>query len=351
MKAIKNLIESIKVKNKFKKKICFFLGNTKKKESRRYFFTPIRENKNFIFFGAVVYNNSISRKILKNIDGKVDFIFVDIEKKIKSKDKTLKLVNIERVAKDVVKKSKLYVYKANDLAVSATETLLNNFFLKDKRGLGGKKLLILGIGNIGFKLALKFVESGSIVYIFRRKKNLLNIFAKTINKIKPKGTISKVKVLNRTPNDLSFYDIVISSADRNNIINFNQVKNISKKTILIDVGKGNFSNEATRYLEEKNMIIYRLDTTSSYFSYLENVVFTQNQYKKIKFKKKIKNFKFVSQGIVGQKNDIIVDNIITPKKVLGVCDGEGGLFSLNFNEKNKLIKNINKISKLKLAYD
>ena len=149
--------------------MCFFLGNTKKLENRKFFFTPIRENENFIIFGAIVYSDQIAKKILKVIDGKIDMILVDIEKKIQAKNKTDDIVNIERSAKDVVKKSKLYIYKANDLAVSAAETLLSNLFLKDKRGLGGKKILIVGVGNIGFKLALKFVESGSKIFICSKK--------------------------------------------------------------------------------------------------------------------------------------------------------------------------------------
>ena len=42
--------------------------------------------------------------------------------------------------------------------------------------------VIFGIGNIGFKLALKFVESGSLVYIFRRKKNYLLILLRLLIK-------------------------------------------------------------------------------------------------------------------------------------------------------------------------
>ena len=351
MKEIKKLIQSVKSRNRSNRKVFFFLGNTKKSENKRYFFTPIRESKNFIFFGAVVYNDNICKKILRYIDGKVDFVLVDIEKKVISKNKRLGLVNIERSAKDVIKKSKLHVYKANDLAVGAAETLLNNLFLKDKRGLGGKKLLIFGVGNIGFKLALKFVESGALVYIFRRQKKLLLNFANTINKIKPEATISRVKILKVIPKDLSKFNIIISSTDNNDVIKMNQIEKVTKKNILIDVGKGNFSKDATNYLDKKNIIIYRLDTTSSYFSYLENIIITNSLQSHVKFKRKIKKFKFIRQGIVGQKNDIIIDNINLPKKILGICDGEGGLYAHGQIEKLKIRNLINKNLKLKLKYD
>ena len=175
--------------------------------------TPVRENRHFIFFGAIVYNESVAKKILQIIDGLVDIILVDIEKKVKSKSKSLGLVNIERSAKDNVKKSKLYVYKANDLTINAAETLLFNLFLNDKRGIGGKKILIIGVGNIGFKLALKFVETGSEIYIYRRNQTILKKIQQTINFIKPEGTRSIVKSLKKLPENLDYFDVVISAAN------------------------------------------------------------------------------------------------------------------------------------------
>lgn len=350
MKELEKLINTIK-KKKTKKKICFFLGNTKKSENKIFFFTPIRENRNFIFFGAIVYSDQIAKKILRIVDGKVDIILVDIEKKVISKNKRKSLVNIERTAKDITRKSKLYIYKANDLAVNATETLLFNLFLSDKRGLGGKKILIIGIGNIGYKLSLKFVESGSRIYIWSKKKKLLPSFAKTINIIKPSGTSSKVKSLKEMPKNLGFFDIIITTANKKNIITHENIKSLKKRNVLIDVGKGNFDKSAIKILNQKKINIYRLDTTSSYFSYLENISLTEKQYKYNIFSNKIKNYTFVMRGIVGQKNDLIVDDVKKPKKIFGICDGEGGLISHNFNDKKKIIKDIKTLINLKLSYD
>ena len=114
--------------------------------------------------------------------------------------------------------------------------MINNLFLKDKRGIGGKKILILGLGNIGFKLSLKLVESGANIYAYRRNQAILSSFADTINFVKPLGTLSKINILNKLPENLNKYDIIITTADKNNIISLNHVKKI-KKTVLIDAGK------------------------------------------------------------------------------------------------------------------
>ena len=342
MKNIKKLIQSIRDKNFQSKKICFILGNTKKIENKSFFLTPVRENDDIIFFGAIVFNDHVAKKILKIIDGNVDYVFVDIEKKIQSKNSNRNLINIERCAKDYIKKSKLNVYKANDLAISSAETLINNLFLKDKRGIGGKKILIIGLGNIGFKLSLKLVESGANIFAFRRNQKTLNHFANTINLIKPLGTLSKINVLKKMPENLKKFDIIITAVDQNNLIKLKHVKNIRAKTVLIDAGKGNFAPDTIKYLRKKGHLIYRLDTTSSYFSYIQNLIYTENQYKNDLKINKINKYTLVTQGIVGSKNDYIVDHIKYPKKIFGRCDGKGGLKQLNEITKKKILKIITK---------
>ena len=101
-------------------------------------FKFIDKNNNFYKNFGEIYLNHI-KKNKKKIDwiyhkkcqclitvivGKVDFILVDIEKKVISRDKN-EYINIERSVKDEIKKSKIFTYKGNDLTVQACETLIN----------------------------------------------------------------------------------------------------------------------------------------------------------------------------------------------------------------------------------
>ena len=79
------------LKNSNKKKV-FYFGNTAKLEKSKFYLTDIRESRNFIYFGAVVYNEEITKKIAKIIDGKVNFALVDLEKKLLSKSKKEELI-------------------------------------------------------------------------------------------------------------------------------------------------------------------------------------------------------------------------------------------------------------------
>ena len=95
----KDLKKKINLIKKSKKIKVFYFGNTVKKESSSFYVTSIQENKKFIYFGVIVYNNKIAKKISKIVDGNFDFILVDIEKKVISKDKK-EYINIERCVKD-----------------------------------------------------------------------------------------------------------------------------------------------------------------------------------------------------------------------------------------------------------
>lgn len=352
MKDLKIVLSAIVEKSKKNKKISsFFIGNTKKIENKNYYVTPIRENERFIFSSCIVFNESTARKVANILDGKIEYILVDTEKKIDVKNKSLGLVNIERAVKDCVKRSKLRVYKANDLSVLSAETLINNYYLKDKRGVGGKRVLIIGFGNIGFKISLKLVENGARLFLFRRNQNKLFTLKKAINDIKPSATASKAFALKKLPKNFKNYDIIIGCSDHISIINYQQIKGIKKKTLVIDIGKGNFSEEAIRYLVKNKINIFRLDVTSSYFSYLDNIIYTEKIYDKKNYIIKNNTITFVSQGIVGQRDDIIVDDVNNPKLIYGICDGEGNLMQLNIFEKKKKIAKIYKLTGLKLIYE
>ena len=93
-----------------------------------------------------------------------------------------------------------------------------------------------------------------------------------------------------------------------------------------------------------------MDTTSSYFSYMDNIIYTESVYKKDTYFNKINNYNFVSQGILGKKGDVIVDDVKKPKKILGICAGDGTLKKFSFSEKKKLIKKIKQDTSLNLIY-
>ena len=80
LKKFKKIFRSKKTCKKNKKKIAFIIGNTIKIEKGSYYFTPPRITDKLVLLESV-FKESIAIDACKYLDGKVDIIFADGEKK------------------------------------------------------------------------------------------------------------------------------------------------------------------------------------------------------------------------------------------------------------------------------
>ena len=323
---------------KKRKKTCFLIGTTKKKFSNNFYLTPYRESQKTIYMGAIVNSNKTAKDIAKKIDGHVNYVFVDIEKKISSKLDIL--TNIERATKETINKSIIKNYKPNDITVNSIENFIQDYFKKDLRGVGGKKILIVGAGNIGSKIALRLLESGGLVNLLRRSKKKLKIINNALNIIKPSYTEAKSSIIYKDQLKLESYDIIIGCTDRE--VKFKKINNFKKHPMIIDVGQGMFSKNYIKQLSSKKVPVFRLDVESSLSSFIDSKISTENFFNSSFINKRGK-FRLIKKGILGNSGDIIVDNVAAPRRIIGICGNEGLLKNLTIKQynllKRKILKN------------
>ncbi len=332
------------------KKTAFFISNTKKFENVLFYTTPIRKTKHYVYFGIVLFDDSVAKKIAKKVDGNFDVIFVDTEKKSYKLTKN-RIINVERTIKENIKKTYLRFYKANDLTINSAEDLLTIYFKKEVRNLSGKKILVLGAGNIGFKLSLRLIERGAEVYLYRRNKKRLNEMCKVINFIKPNGTIAKAKKMYSVKSNLKKFDIILCTANQKGILKIDSIRNLKKNVLLVDVGKGIFDSQTLKLLNESNIYVHRLDVSPSLNMLLEgNESFKEFEIKKIYEIKKSNNYRLVSQGLLGQKFDLITDNPSDPNIIYGICDGMGDFMRVDKSSKEKIILKLSKTFKKEIIF-
>ncbi len=348
---LKKKIEIIKNKKKIKKKkLAFFISNTAKFKNVPFYFTPIRETKNFYYFGITLFNDIFVKEICKIIDGEFDTIFVDTEKKSQNIRKKNPIANVERAVKENIGKSYLKFYKANDLTVDAAENFLELQFKNEVRNLGGKNILVIGVGNIGFKLCLRLIERSANVEIYRRDTKKLNQICKLINFIKPAGNQSRVKPFKFASNRLHKFDIIICCAKGTNIIRLKKINELNKDVILLDIGKGMFDQNTLNKLSKNNLTVFRLDVSPSLDMEVENSEIFKLLEKKRYNIARVGKYTLVSNGLLGQKNDIIVDDAKNPKIIFGVCDGKGDLINTSKQKKNNIITTLKTVLKRKLSF-
>lgn len=331
----KKYFEAKKLSKKKNKKLTFLIGNTKKIEKDNYYFTPPRITDKLVVFGIIVFKESVAIEACRFLDGKVEIFFVDAEKKIFPK-KEGSPGNIERRVREEIKRSSIYIYKGNDLTVDAVNLIISQYFNQDLRGASGKKIGVVGAGNIGSKIGLNLIELGAKVYLNRRNKKKLSCIVNAINYIKPFNTKEKVIATDKITASTNA-DVLVGSSNGKPIINIKMINLLKKNSIIIDAGKGTLTKGAIEQANKKNINIFRADIFPSLEGLISKTFSMERQIKKLLKKKKIKNINIFNSGKLGGYGDIIVNDIDKPSIVYGICDGKGDFLRKIPRKYNSLI--------------
>jgi len=218
---------------------------------------------------------------------------------------------------------------------------------KDLRGIGGKKIAVLGAGNIGTKISLLMVERGAKVFLTRKNFKKLNGTVETLNSIKPIYTREKVNPVKDNFKAIRSADIIIGATNGKPVISKRMLLQLSRKTIIIDVGKGTLHKDALSYAVKCGINIYRVDVSAALNGFINKSLMIENMNLEKLGRRKIFGETIVSGGLLGNFEEIIVDDIRKPKFVYGLSDGNGDfLRNLNKGQRRKILK-IRKYFKIK----
>ena len=308
---------------KQKKLTGFCIGTTRKTNSTGLYFSPIRNTVRLIAGSVIVYNREEAQNIASQVDGKVDYILLDSEKKISLKiNNDQSSEDIESTVRAVVRSSKILTYKGNDLAVDSIESLVVQILSTSSRGLSGKKATIIGAGNIGSKLALKLVERGMNVTITRRDLTKLKVIVAALNFIKTSETFTTISGTTDNLVAAKNTDLLIGLTVGSPLITAAMINAVSPGATLIDAGKGCFLPEAISLATNKKIIIHRADIRSGFEGYIGLALETERMIKSLG-RKRINGVSVVSAGLLAERNEVVVDNVYDLQTVFGVADGMG----------------------------
>src|SRR3990167_10040984 len=159
-KEVESILKSIKSRAK-SGPAGLVIGNTSGVFGHgRFYPMPLRETHTLMYGGVIVRDVETAVKIARIVDGKVDYILLDSEKKIeKIYYGKHDVGNMERHVRQEISRSKILTYKGNDLTVEAIDLLLGQII----GDVGSREIAVIGFGNIGSKIGLKLVERGANV--------------------------------------------------------------------------------------------------------------------------------------------------------------------------------------------
>jgi hypothetical protein len=320
-------------------KKVFTIGNTRISNESRLYFTPIRKHEYFISAGVIVFSEEEAAIIMSKVDGLFDAILVDSEKKSISANVTHGIFNLERLSSELIKKTKIFRFKGNDLTTNSIEDFVHNILQSKRKLMGGRNVLIIGLGNLGFKVALRLVELGMNIFVKNRSESKINHLIETINLIKPKETIASTRKL--IESDMA---VVLPKVDFLILCTTTVISDFEKyieffgtDITILDVGKGCISNDMIVYLRKRNIVVYRLDIGDALGQFIFGNVLNKRQLEIPTFRMLSNGKSLLTKGIVGVEGDIVVDNIDEPQVLYGICDGKGGFLTLDSEEEKKTL--------------
>ena len=276
---------------------------------------PDKSFKGKLAANYLITDEKIARNFFVEIDGQVEDILIDVERKQE--------VNLMDIANDVIKHSNILPYKPNDVTLEAADQLILNQLGVD---LAGKKILVYGTGNIAFKLALRLLEREVDVSVQGRNPDKIQSVVTTLNMIKPSYSNA---VAREHQDAIKYeYDGLVSFLSSEKIIDSTMAVNIKSNGFAIDGGIGNFQGTFIADSLEKGISVLRLDvrlgnpflragiTSLSSENEFFNTIIGSNQ---------TGEMKLVAGGIIGEAGSIIVDRIKSPTQIIGIANGYGGL--------------------------
>ncbi len=304
----------------------FCIGNTSKANASGLYFSPIRNTSKLVAGSAIVYRARDAIEIARAVDGKVDYILVDSEKKVAPDPETFgptDLGNVEGAIRDVVRHSTVLTFKGNDLTVDAVDCLLAQLVHDPSRGVGGKKVAVIGAGNLGFKLALRLVERGAHVVITRRNKEELDAMVRVLNFVKPAYTAARVTGTTENEKAAAGANILIGATNGTAVITEKIVANLAPNALIMDAGKGCLFPEAVKRANELGLTVLRVDIRAGFEGQVAMLLETERIVTGTTGRREIEGVRIVSGGLFGSTGEIVVDNVHRPTSIYGVADGQG----------------------------
>lgn len=322
----------------------FTISSTAKPTAhRRPYLTPLRQNNLCVYSGAVVFTQTQAVLLCRCLDGMVDYILVDAEKKfpiilepdttVLIKEERERMIglsdtvldthsgNLAKACHDRIHKSRFYEFKPNDITANAVWHLVS----KKLQFLSGRRIAIIGCGNIGFKLALKLLESDATVNLVRRDVHAGFHLANTMNMIKPASTLAHANFTTDGLKAAYRCDALIGCSSEPEVVTWDMVAAMHQDGFVVDVGKGNLTPEAIEKSLKRGMQVIRADITAALDGEIITILRNEKLLEEEMGRNTVSGLTLVSGGVFGLAGDLVVDKAAAPAVFFGVSDGAGEL--------------------------
>lgn len=295
---------------KSRKRKIFCFSTTANVNNPPLYFTSVRETDRTIAGSAMFSSGDLVAQVVRRFSGLAEFFLVDTEVKNSVTD-------LEQRVRTAAGRTPVFGFKPNDLTVDATDAFLSRK-ISDLRGV---QVAILGMGNIGGKIALRLKERGACVRVWGRNEARVRTIVQGLELLaKGGGTIEAAA----SPEScLSGARVVLGTTAGVNI--WKPGLGVPLRALVLDVGNGCFGEEGLVEMLAAGVEVYCLNFMPGYRGFLECFEATESLVLGLGRRTIPGGPSLVTPGLVGQRGDILVDRLENWTRVVGVCDGRGGV--------------------------
>ncbi len=255
--SIQNIKKRLDASSK-EKLLC--LSTTANLNNPDVFFGGVRETPTTIAGNVIVRTLDNVEHLIETFDGYVSYFLIDCE--IKNE-----VPNLEAYALTRVHKSKVLVYKPNDFTVASLDMLL----ACTRGSLRGQKIGIIGLGNVGAKIALKLCERGANIFVYERAQERMSAVITGLNITKRSDTNI---VGFATPMEAARgADIVLGCTPGIPAIDASMVASLNPGAMIIDVGNGTLTADGIAEAKKRGIEIHVLSSFGGYLGMIEDWLF------------------------------------------------------------------------------
>jgi 4-hydroxy-2-oxovalerate aldolase len=260
------------------------------------------------------------RSIVTSLDSKADVVLLDVDRK------PFGPANVAETARPLLKRTALLTYLDSRVWVEAVEDQVVRLLGEQ---LSKIKIVIAGEHPRSRFLGLRFAERGAEVTILQDP-----------DKPRP-ASLDELRLLSLQSKELHLTSMMADAEDSNEVLSQGRVvvawpsekpwfdekfaRHLSPKTYVVDASIGAILPDGIFEAQSRGCLLLRVNIwpalTGALSSAHESLIETSEALGWTR----IDSVSVVAGGAMGQAGDIIVDSIHHPTRVIGVCDGRGGV--------------------------
>ena len=259
--------------------------------------------------------------ILHIVDGRADVLLLDVDRKPFGPAKAAE------TAGAVLKKTALLTYLDSRVWAEAVEDQVVRLLHEQ---LNDSEIVIAGAHPRSCFLALRFAERGARVTLLRDPGQIAETASlEPMRSLSLEGRdllLSSVNV--DTPsasNALQQASVVVVWPSRAPWFDQDFAKHLASKTYVLDAGIGTILADGIAEAQRRGCLLLRIDIWPALTGTLSAAHDSLMKTTEALGWETFDGVRVVAGGAMGQSGDVIVDSVHHPTRVIGVCDGQGGV--------------------------